>query len=96
MDLYLQVQEPTLAPYPTHGWGTTLTKNSVGDGFVGCLDRFYFLGLGLTGVTPFLVLASARLSPQLRFHKRRTCFIRSADISLRGHRDSIRPAKSVV
>lgn len=41
MDLYLQVQEPTLAPYPTHGWGTTLTKNSVGDDFVGCLDRFY-------------------------------------------------------
>ena len=44
MDLYLQVQKPTLAPYPTHGWGTKLTKNSVGDGFVGCLDRFYFIG----------------------------------------------------
>lgn len=73
MDLYLQVQKPTLAPYPTHGWGTKLTKNSVGDGFVGCLDRFYFIGRSVS----FLVSQSVTTALLTLFVFRPFFFMRS-------------------
>lgn len=43
-----------------------MSKKESGHTQEGVLFVFCFIGLGLTGVTPFLAL-----SPQLRFHKRR-------------------------
>lgn len=73
MDLYLQVQEPTLAPYPTHGWGTTLTKNSVGDGTIerAALIALIFLG----GQSPSSFLCRPPLHYWLYFNPSLLCVL---------------------